>query len=126
MANKKIRGGGNAHSKPCGMARKLKSGKRVSSCPRQRRTGFATSGRGMTKKLNRHSVHLSDELETLVKKRMRAGGFSSLNSYFESLVEREGEFLRTCATCADHKVAESVRSMLEGAQESGPVPWRGA
>lgn len=79
----------------------------------------------MTKKRNQHSVHLSDELETLVKKRMRAGGHASLNAYFESLVEREGDFLKTCATCADHRVAESVRAVLESAQESGPVPWKG-
>lgn len=64
----------------------------------------------MTKKLNRHSVHLSDELETVVKRRIKAGGYDSLNSYFESLVEREGQLSESGE--ADRELARLFRKAV--------------
>jgi hypothetical protein len=63
------------------------------------------------KKTHSHSIHMTDELYALVKKRITLGRFASLNAYFESLVQRETEFLAK-GPCEECKVAMALHTLL--------------
>lgn len=68
------------------------------------------------KKTHSHSIHMTDELFALVMARMRSGKYPSLNAYFESLVQRETDFLDD-APCENCKLAEALQTLINVASK---------
>lgn len=64
----------------------------------------------MGKKNNHHSIHLSAEVEALVRANMESMGVETLNGYIALVIRDHALFLRVCALAS--RMADNWREVL--------------